>query len=420
MSNPTRGRKLQIAIDCRIRDSKQGIGTAVLTLTKALCESNVDDQEYTFIVYEHMRDWLAPYVKGPGRLAGIPVVPESPLKVAVHGFVHKIAPLRYLWQKLRGTTGSVPVSDGYVEAHQFDVVHFPTQAAYITKLPSIYQPWDLQHVHYPQFFSQTEFDLRERNYRSFCANASFVCVQAEWTKQDVIKQYGISSDKVVVIPWGSVFDAYQPPSAEAIQAATKKFNLPQEFFFYPAITWPHKNHEVILRALQLLKSQEKRTPLVYFTGAITEYRQTLDKLAQDLGVFEQVHFLGFLSPEELQTVFNKATAMVFASKFEGFGLPLLEAFHAKLPVVSSNSSTLPEVARDGALYFQPDSAEELARQMKTVLDSPEIRQELIRKGTSILSQSSIQNTAARLQALYRTTAAGHSQNHQMPASAATV
>jgi len=66
-------RKLRIAVDCRIEDSQQGVGTAVLALAKALSDSNIEDQEYTFIVREDMRDWLAPYVYGPCRLVGIPV-----------------------------------------------------------------------------------------------------------------------------------------------------------------------------------------------------------------------------------------------------------------------------------------------------------------------------------------------------------
>jgi glycosyltransferase involved in cell wall biosynthesis len=408
-------RKLRIAVDCRIENSQQGIGTAVLSLAKALSDSNVADQEYTFIVREDMQSWLAPYVYGPCRLVGVPASKFSTMKVALRW----IAPLRFIWGRLRRKMANIPVSDGYVESQQFDVVHFPTQAAYLTKLPSIYQPWDLQHLHYPQFFSKTEFVLREKYYRAFCDRASYVCVQAEWTRQDVIKHYGLPEDKVVVVPWGSVFDAYTVPTPQGALATAKKYGLPDRFFFYPAATWPHKNHETILRALHVLKTEHGTAPHVYFTGASTEHRPTLDKLAQELGVFEQAHFLGFLTPEELQAIFGAATAMVFASKFEGFGLPILEAFHARLPVLSSSATTLPEVAGDAALYFDPDSPSELAVLMKTILDTPELRQDLVEKGIRVLSQHSINDTAADFQALYERTAMFSSQEHLLsPASAA--
>ena len=402
-------RNLRIAVDCRIESAQQGVGTAVLSLAKALSDSKVADQEYTFIVREDMQGWLAPYVYGPCKLAGVPVSKFSTVKAALRW----IAPLRFIWQKLQGGLAHVPVSDGYVESQQFDVVHFPTQMAYLTDLPSIYQPWDLQHLHYPGFFSKSEFSLRERYYRAFCDRASYVCVQAEWTKQDVIKHYGLPADKVVVIPWGSVFDAYKTPSVESMHTTIEKYDLPKRFFFYPAVTWPHKNHEAIFRALHILKSEHVTAPHVYFTGSSTKHRPALDKLARDLGVFEQVHFLGFLTPEELQAVFSAATAMVFPSKFEGFGLPILEAFHARLSVISSNATTLPEVAGDAALYFDPDSPAELASLMKMILDTPEVREQLIRKGTLVLSQHSIGDTAADFQALYERTAALSSQDHRL-------
>jgi glycosyltransferase involved in cell wall biosynthesis len=409
-------RKLRIAVDCRIENSQQGIGTAVLALAKALSDSSVADQEYTFIVRQNMLEWLTPYTYGPCRLVGIPASTLSTVKTAFRW----IAPLRFLWHKVRGSRVHIPVSDGYVEAHQFDVVHFPTQAAYLTDLPSIYQPWDLQHLHYPEFFPKTEFGLREKYYRAFCDRASYICVQADWTKQDVIKHYGPPADKVVVIPWGAVFDAYRAPSPETIHLTVNKYRLPKQFFFYPAATWVHKNHEAIFHALQILKSAHSITPHVYFTGLSTEHRSVLDKLAQELGIVEQVHFLGFLSPEELQAVFSAATAMVFPSKFEGFGLPILEAFHARLPVLCSNATTLPEVAGDAALYFDPDSPMELASLMKEILNTPEVWKELIRKGTVVLSQHSINETAAGFQDLYRRTAELSSQRDSLSIASVAV
>lgn len=394
-------RKLRIAIDCRIADPQQGIGTAVLALAKAFSDSDVTDQKYTFIVRESMRGWLGPYVYGPCSLVCISESARSTAKAALR----RIAPLRFIGRKLLARTGYVPVSDGYVERYQFDLVHFPTQEAYLTELPSIYQPHDLQHLHYPQFFSSAEFSARERLYRAFCDRAAYVCVHADWTKQDIIRNYKISEGRIVVIPWGAVFDAYQAPSATDIQATVRKHGLPNSFFFYPAATWPHKNHEVILRALHILKSEDGTVSHVIFTGSSTGHRPTLDKLAHDLGISEQVHFLGFVEPLELQAVFKTATAMIYASRFEGFGLPILEAFQAGLPVISSNATTLPEVAQDGALYFDPDSPAELAALMRTILNNVQVRQALISRANVVLSQYSFSNTAAKFQALYERTAA---------------
>jgi glycosyltransferase involved in cell wall biosynthesis len=402
-------RKLRIAIDCRITSFQQGVGTAVLALAKALSDSGGSRQEYTFIVRESMREWLIPYVYGPCRLEGV----HEPAISTVKKAVRSIAPLRYIYHKYCDWTAYAPASDGFVESRHFDVVHFPTQVGYLTKLPTIYQPWDLQHLHYPQFFSKADFAQRERLYRAFCNQASYVCVQAEWTKKDLIYQYRMAEEKVIVVPWGSVFDAYKDPSEEEIVATAEKYGLPSCFFFYPAVTWPHKNHEVILRALHILKSEHGIAPEVFFTGLSTDHRSILDTLAKNLDISRQLHFLGFVSSAELQAIFRSATAMIFPSKFEGFGLPILEAFHAGLAVLSSNATTLPEVARDGALYFDPDSPAELSALMRIIMNEPEIRQDLITKGALVLSQYSIKDTAASFQQIYARTAALYSPDHRL-------
>jgi glycosyltransferase involved in cell wall biosynthesis len=393
-------KKLRIALDCRSLDARQGIGTAVLALANALSESNSVEQEYTFIVPEELRKWLVPYISGPCRLACIPASRLSRLKKLLRA----ITPLHTVWTQMRSKMLPIPVSCGYAESQGFDLVHFPTQTAYLTSLPSIYQPHDLQHLHYPEFFSKTEFALRERWYRAYCAQAAFVCVQTEWSRQDVLEKYGISPDKVVVIRWGSVFDAYKPPSPQTIKDTVGKYHLPRQFFFYPSVTWPHKNHAIILRALHVLKEEQGRTPDVYFTGASTKFRAKLDELGRGLGVCEQLHYLGFVTPKELQSVYASATAMIYPSKFEGFGLPILEAFHSRLAVLSSNASVLPEVAHDGAAYFDPDSSTELAALMVRVLDNPDFRESLIQKGSEVLVSFSFRDAAASFQELYARTA----------------
>lgn len=137
------------------------------------------------------------------------------------------------------------------------------------------------------------------------------------------------------------------------------------------------------------------------------------KLGETLHISEQLHFLGFVAPVELQAIFATATAMIFPSKFEGFGLPILEAFHARLPVLSSSATTLPDVARGAAQYFDPDSPTALSALMRAVLEKPELRHDMIQKGLRVLSQYSIRETAANFQALYFKIAGSSSGHHQL-------
>jgi glycosyltransferase involved in cell wall biosynthesis len=392
---------IRIAIDCRAPDAQQGIGTAALSLAKALSASNAIGLEYTFLVYEGMEGWLAPYISGPSRLRALPVPAASRLTSALKEKVREFSIFRNIWHRLPFGTDHVPLSDGFIEAQGFDVVHFPMQRGYLTRIPSIFQPWDLQHLHYPKFFTQRAIRIRESTYRAFCSQAAYVCVQTQWTKADIQERYGLSEDKLVVIRWGSVLDSYAGPTQEELQSVRTRYQLPDQFFFYPAATWPHKNHEVILRALALLHQTSGLRPHVFFTGAAKQNRPQLDALAIQMGVAPQVHFLGFVDAKDLRSLFSAATAMIFASKFEGFGLPILEAFHAELPVLCSNASTLPEVGGDGALYFNPDAPDELAHLMERLLTLPDLRRDLVQKGNAALALHSMDDTAAGFQELYR-------------------
>ena len=255
-------------------------------------------------------------------------------------------------------------------------------------------------MHYPEFFSQEEVERRERHYRAFCANASAVCVQAEWTKQDLIRHFALESSKITVIPWGSILDAQKKPEEPEIDATVKKYNLSRPCFVYPAATWPHKNHQLILHALSILKRAYRLEPQILFTGSTRNHKEKLESLALELGVHKQVRYLGFLEERELQAVYLISVALIFPSRFEGFGLPILEAFEAGLPVVSSNATTLPEVAGGAAMYFDPDAPDELASHMKSILENHSLREKMAEQGKMALSRFSMQETARRFQSLY--------------------
>jgi glycosyltransferase involved in cell wall biosynthesis len=169
---------------------------------------------------------------------------------------------------------------------------------------------------------------------------------------------------------------------------------------YPAVTWPHKNHAVIPRALARLKEQGARPPAVLFTGAATDFQSKLQTLAESLGVASEVRFLGFVTTSQLQVLFRLARAMIFPSKFEGLGLPVLEAFRAELPVISSNATVLPEVAGDAVLYFDPNSPEQLAEAIEMLRGSEALRKDLMRRGQTLLQRYSADLAADHFASLY--------------------
>ncbi len=394
--------KLRVAIDFRVEDPRQGVGTAVLALAHGLSGLKGTEQEYIFVVLERNKEFFLPFISGPCSLVGVEDR-QGALRGKLKRYAKKIPFLQKAWVALHPGDSLLPSSDGTVETLGCDLVHFPAQTAYTTSLPSIYQPWDLQHCHYPAFFSPEDLRLRGIYYPGFCRRATFVCVQTEWTKQDVVRQLGIPADKIEVVRWGTAFEAYEPASAAETTAIQQRLHLPAKFFLYPAVTWPHKNHEVILRALASLSPEVQ----VVFTGAATEYKQRLEILAKELGIARQLHFLGFVSNSEIQVAYQSATALVFPSKFEGLGLPVLEAFRVGLPVICASATVLPEVTDGAALLFDPDSPEQLAEHMQRVADQPDLRQHLAQKGYAVLANYSAAGAARQFSKLYEATVLRH-------------
>jgi len=322
--------------------------------------------------------------------------------------------LRRVWLTVRQGPALIPRSDGTVERLGCDVVHFPSQIAYLTEVPSVYQPWDLQHCHLPEFFPREDLILRETYYPAFCHQARFVCVPTEWGKQDLISQYGLEPEKIVVIRWGSAFEAYSSPSEAEMQQARRELRLPETYLVYPAVTWPHKNHELILRGLALMQQRTGKAIDVVFTGKHTKARAGLERLAESLGIAKYIHFLGFVSPEQIQAIFKGALAMVFPSRFEGLGLPVLEAFRMGLPVICSSATVLPEVSGGAALLFDADSPEEMVEAIDRLSDSPVLPAELVASGYSVLERYSADNAAQQFAHLYREIAGKQSSGSKNP------
>lgn len=400
---------LEVGIDCRIDNFRQGIGTAILSLAHALCDLPVRNERYTFILFEDHREL---FEKLPEDRASL-LIAARPAASAVKSSLRQLGLLKAIWRPARAAVGPLPVSDGLAEERHFDVLHFPTQVGYLTTVPSIYQPWDLQHVHLPQFFSMHERIWRNRLYKAMCRQARFVSVQTEWGKNDLMRQYGIEAEKIAVIPWGSVLNAYPRPEPQDIDATRVKYGLPAQFLYYPAITWPHKNHELAIRALAELTRQGINMSLVC-TGDRTDYSAQLEQLAERSGVRNQLKILGFVSPVELQSIYSLATAMIFPSRFEGFGLPVLEAFQSGLPVLCARATVLPEVAGDAALFFDPDDPKEAAAEIRKLMASSDLREDMVQKGTARASTLTVTKAAVQFRELYQRIAAADGQRKTKP------
>lgn len=386
---------LRICIDARLPAGRfGGVEQVLIGIASGLSALDAGDEEFLFLTHPGEDDWIRPHVRGQARLLQ-----------TRRGRLRRTARAigRGLAERLPriGPRFAVRVSDGTVERVGADLVHFPIQDAFLTELPSIYQPHDLLHLHHPELFSSWERERRERVYRAHCDRAEMVVAMTKWGKRDLLEQYGLPDGKVGVVPWGSVLPQYPQPSKEDLDRLRVRLSLPAGFLLYPAQTWPHKNHETLLEALALIRAREGVAIPVVCPGTKNRHFGRIERRMRELDLGDTTRFPGFVSPLELRGLYQLATALVFPSRFEGWGLPICEAFSAGLPVAASSATSVPDIVGDAGLLFDPDDPEEMAASVLRLWRDPVLRQTLASRGTARTEVLTFDHTARLFRAHYR-------------------
>jgi glycosyltransferase involved in cell wall biosynthesis len=386
---------MRVCIDARLGEGRfGGVEQVVIGLAAGLSRLEDAGEEYLFLCLPEHDEWLRPYLGGPCRiLHPRRGYPSRRLRAVARGLMERLPGI--------GLSFAVRPSDGTVERAGADVVHFPFQDAFTTDVPSIYQPHDLQHLHLPELFSPWVRARRERVYRTHSSRAAMVVAMTSWGKRDFVAHYDLPPEKVTVVPGGSVLREYPPPSEQDIVELRSRLSLPESFLLYPAQTWPHKNHERLLEALASIRDEHGVSiPLVCPGKQTDHYRQIQDLIAR-LGLEPLIRFPGFVSPLELRGLYGLATGLVFPSRFEGWGLPICEAFDAGVPVASSTATGLPDVVADAGLLFDPDDTDEMARQVLRLWQDEGLRATLRERGRERAALFSFDRTARLFRAHYR-------------------
>ncbi len=387
--------ELRVCIDARLGEGQfGGVEQLVIGLAAALSRLDDGDEEYLFLAHPGHDDWLRPYLAGPCRLLH-----------SRRGYLDRRsrAISRALLERVPrvGTRFAVRPSDGTAEQAGAEVIHFPIQTAFTTDIPSIYQPHDLQHLHLPELFSDWERARREAIYRTHCERARLVVAMTSWGRRDFIDTYRLPADKVTVVPGGSVLREYPAPTEPDLDRVRLRHSLPDSFLLYPAQTWPHKNHERLLWALARVRDEQGITIPLVCPGRQTRNFSRIHALASGLGLAQTTWFPGFVSSLELRGLYELGTALVFPSRFEGWGLPICEAFDAGLPVASSTATGLPDVVGDAGLLFDPDDVAQMASQLHRLWTDADLRADLRARGRKRSELFSFDRTARLFRAHYR-------------------
>jgi glycosyltransferase involved in cell wall biosynthesis len=273
---------------------------------------------------------------------------------------------------LRRATG-IDLLGAYVNRLDLDLIHhpFPFLNPRGLKVPAVLTFYDLQHEYLPEFFTEKQITSRRQDYLPSAREATRIIAISEHTKSCLVEKYEIDPGKIDVIHIGFGKEYGLIEDSARLENVRGRYGLNRPFMYYPAATWPHKNHGTLLRALRLLVDRHGFDGELVLTGAAFQAQDEIMEEIGRLGLKNAVRPLGYLPYEDLPCLFNLARVMVFPSLFEGFGIPVVEAMACGCPVACSGTTSLPEVVGDAAVMFEPLSAEDMAEKLWAIWNDGE-------------------------------------------------
>lgn len=264
-----------------------------------------------------------------------------------------------------------------------------------TTVPTMTVIHDLAFEHYGEY---VPFWVRHY-YQHFTPKYAHKSVRlaavSEYTKQDLVKQYGVNADKIDVVYNGANTEYKILTAAEKAQMEAE-ISDGQPYFLFIGAIHPRKNVANILRAYDAFRQQNDVACKFIIAGRKAWQTKEPMEVYEEMTFKEEVIFLGHVPLAKLKLILGAATALIFPSYFEGFGIPILEGFYCEVPVLTANVSSMPEVAGDAAILVDPYSVAAIADGMRALYFDKDLRKELIARSRVQRGRFSWEETGKRL------------------------
>ncbi len=251
-------------------------------------------------------------------------------------------------------------------------------------------------------FASREGIKRRKNLEMAVRKARKIIVPSEYTKSQIVKRFCVSTDNIIVNYWAPDRKCEYVSEADKIIAVKKKYGLQAEerYVFGFGASAKRKNTDRLLESWSLLPADIRKMYKLLLVGIDGRVLSDFENRAEKLGIGNDCLLRGFAAEEDVPVLMSGADVVCYVSLSEGFGLPILDAFVCRSAVVTSNVTSMPEIAGDAAILVNPESSESITAGLKKVLLDRELREELVRKGSERVKMFTWEECAERAERVF--------------------
>jgi len=319
--------------------------------------------------------------------------------------LHRISLLHIIFYKI---FSKLNMNTSYIEKKllkdNIDLVYFLSPSLVsqgLNNIPYVFTLWDLGHIdtlEFPETSHNRVFESREFVYTKSLKKAYKIIVDLEHGKQNAIKNYNLDEKRIKVLKF--------LPNIKLREANTSidikdKYNLSNNFIFYPAQFWAHKNHIYILKAIKILREEKGIDLDVIFSGSNKGNLDYILKKAKDLKVDDLIHYIGFVSSEEIPLLYKQSIALVMPTYLGPTNIPPLEAFCYKTPVCYSDLPSFREQVGDAAFFMDLKNPYSLVDHLITIQNNPKLVENKKKLGLKIISEWNDKNFYEELISIFQ-------------------
>lgn len=266
------------------------------------------------------------------------------------------------------------------------------------KIKKVVTMHDLIYLRYPEQFPFIDRFVYEKKFRHACVQADKIVAISQQTKQDLEDFFRVSSDRIEIVYQTCHESFHNLLSTEQKSIIREKYDLPQDFVLFVGSLTERKNALQILEAKKIL--QGKLDFPIVLVGQGKDYKERLQHYINQQGWQKEVLIISNVAFQDLPAVYQLSKLFIYPSLFEGFGIPIIEALHSNVPVISSTGSCLEEAGGPDSQYVSPKDPEELAQAISTILTNSNRSEVMSQKGLKYVQKFSKENVTKKMMELY--------------------